>query len=313
MEIFRLHYPNEEDLSSLEPSAAAIGFFDGLHRGHLDVINTMKKIADEKGLKKMVVTFDPHPSVVLDPSHQRTTYLTPLDVKIKKLEALDIDYLLIINFSSSFAGLEQDFFVQEYIIKSNIKALISGFDYTYGKKGKGTVEDLKAYSDDFSMTVVDKYKYLDEKVSTTRIRHYLETKELEKANIALGRPYDIEGIVVQGEKRGRTIGFPTANIEPNYRYFMPANGSYAVTMTIENDDTVYKGVASVGVKPTFHDNARLTTEVYLFDFNKDIYGENVTIYWHYFVRDEEKFDGIEPLIEAIDGDAKKARELLKDL
>src|SRR5699024_2364983 len=173
---------------------------DGRHRGQHDVNKKMTKIADEKGLKKMVVTFDPHQSVVLDTSHQRTTNLTPMDVKIKKLEALDIDYLLIINLTSSFAGIEQDFFVQEYIIKSNIKALISGIDYTYGKKGKSTVEDLKAYSDDFSMTVVDKFKYLDEKVSTTRIRHYLETKELEKANIALGRPYDIEGIVVQGEK-----------------------------------------------------------------------------------------------------------------
>ncbi|QQD85710.1 riboflavin biosynthesis protein RibF [Jeotgalicoccus sp. ATCC 8456] len=312
MEIFRLHYPNEQDLSSIEPSAAAIGFFDGLHRGHLDVINTMKGIAEEKGLKKTVITFDPHPSVVLDPTRQRTTYLTPIDVKIKKLEALDIDYLFIINFSSAFAGLDKDFFIQEYIINTQVKEVISGFDYTYGKKGSGTVEDLKQYTE-FNTTVVDKLDFDGEKVSTTKIREYLETKALAKANQALGRAYDIEGIVVQGEKRGRTIGFPTANIEPNYRYFMPANGSYAVTVTIDNDDNVYKGVASVGVKPTFHDNARLTTEVYLFDFNKDIYGENVTIHWHHFVRDEEKFDGIEPLIEAIDSDAKIARELLSDI
>lgn len=312
MEIIKLHYPKDEAQINIEPSAAALGFFDGLHLGHLDVINTMKKIADEKGLKKAIMTFDPHPSVVLDPKKQRTTYLTPFDIKMKKLEEIGIDYVFIINFSSAFAGLDKDYFVEEYVIGNNIKEVIAGFDYTYGKKGSGTVTDLKAY-DEFNTTEVNKHELDAEKVSTTAIREHLENHEVEKANIALGRPYDVEGIVVQGEKRGRTIGFPTANIEPNYRYFMPANGSYAVTLKLENDDTVYKGVASVGVKPTFHDNARLTTEVYIFDFARDIYGENVTIYWHNFVRDEEKFDGIEPLIKAIDSDAEIARDLLKDL
>lgn len=312
MEIIKLHYPNDEAFLNIEQSAAALGFFDGLHLGHLDVINTMKKTADANGLKKAVMTFDPHPSVVLDPKKQRTTYLTPFDIKVKKFEELGIDYLFVINFSSAFAGLDKDFFVQEYIIGSNIKEVIAGFDYTYGKKGSGTVADLKQY-EEFNTTEVHKHKFLDDKVSTTRIRAYLDNHELDKANEALGRAYDIEGIVVQGEKRGRTIGFPTANIEPNYRYFMPAKGSYAVTMTIENDDTVYKGVASVGVKPTFHDNARLTTEVYIFDFDRDIYGENVTIHWHHFVRKEEKFDGIEPLIAAIDSDAKIARKMLANI
>ena len=311
MEIIKLHYPNDEVLSNIEPSAAALGFFDGLHLGHIDVIDTMKEIAEANGLKKAVMTFDPHPSVVLDPKKQRTTYLTPFDIKMKKLEELDIDYVFVINFSSAFAGLDKDYFVKEYIIGSKIKEVIAGFDYTYGKKGSGTVADLKQY-EEFNTTEVDKHELDDDKVSTTRIREYLDNHELDNANAALGRAYDIEGIVVQGEKRGRTIGFPTANIEPNYRYFMPAKGSYAVRMTIENDDTVYKGVASVGVKPTFHDNARLTTEVYIFDFARDIYGENVTVHWHHFVRDEEKFDGIEPLIAAIDSDAQIARRMLQD-
>ena len=130
MEIIKLHYPNDEVLTNIEPSAAALGFFDGLHLGHIDVIDTMKGIAEKKGLKKAVMTFDPHPSVVLDPKKQRTTYLTPFDIKMKKLEELDIDYVFVINFSSAFAGLDKDFFVKEYIIGSNIKEVIAGFDYT---------------------------------------------------------------------------------------------------------------------------------------------------------------------------------------
>src|SRR5699024_5914609 len=121
MEIIKLHYPNDEVLTNIEPSAAALGFFDGLHLGHIDVIDTMKGIAEKKRFKKAVITLDPHPSVILDPNIQRTTYLTPFDINMKNLEELDIEYVFIIIFSSAFAGLDKDFFVKEYIIGSNIK------------------------------------------------------------------------------------------------------------------------------------------------------------------------------------------------
>lgn len=315
MQTYRLHHPNDIKLSDIEESATAIGFFDGLHKGHQSVIQKMSEIAEEKGLKKAVMTFDPHPSVVLNPKRQRTTYVTPLDVKLEMLEKEEIDYCFIIHFSSSFASLDPDYFVQEYIIGSNINTLIAGFDFTYGYKGQGNIETLKEYNE-FDVEVLDKCQCLESgsKFSTTKIRDDLSKGDIHAVNEALGRYYSVSGLVVQGEKRGRTIGFPTANIESEYRYFLPRNGVYAVTLKLNNDSRVLKGVCNVGVKPTFHDSVvKPIIEVHLFDFSESIYGESVTVYWHDFIRDEVKFDGIDALVDQITKDKEKAMELLESI
>ncbi|KKK35319.1 riboflavin biosynthesis protein RibF [Salinicoccus sediminis] len=313
MKTIRLHYPLDNLQEELQYSAAAIGFFDGLHRGHQDVINEMIGIAEEKGLKKAVMTFDPHPSVVLSPKKQRTTYLTPLDIKLEMLDGMGIDYCFIINFSSAFASLEPDYFVQEYLIDNKVKEVVAGFDFSYGRYGKGNIDTLRTY-DDFGTTAVAKLTAGNEKISTTKLREDLANCRLEEVNDALGRPFEVQGVVVQGEKRGRTIGFPTANVEPEYRYHLPAKGVYAVTLKLNNEDEIYKGVCNVGVKPTFHDNmTRVSIEVHLFDFNRSIYGENVTVYWHNFIREEQKFSGIGELTAQIGKDKEKAVELLENL
>ena len=313
MKIYRLHYPHDQQELNLEPSAVAVGFFDGLHRGHEDVIGRMEDIAEAEGLKKAVMTFDPHPSVVLSPKKQRTTYLTPLDIKLEMLEEKGIDYCFVINFSSALAGLEPDFFVDQYIVQMNVREVVAGFDFTYGRYGRGTIDTLKAHVE-FNTTGVEKITEGGEKISTTRIREALARNELEHANLILGRPYEVKGVVVQGEKRGRTIGFPTANIEPEYRYHLPAKGVYAVTLRLDNEDKIYSGVCNVGVKPTFHDNMeRVSIEVHLFDFDRSIYGENVTVYWHHFIRREQKFSGIDELTAQIAKDKQKAVELLENI
>lgn len=313
MKIYRLHYPHDQQELNLEPSAVAVGFFDGLHRGHEDVIGRMEDIAEAEGLKKAVMTFDPHPSVVLSPKKQRTTYLTPLDIKLEMLEEKGIDYCFVINFSSTLAGLEPDFFVDQYIVQMNVREVVAGFDFTYGRYGRGTIDTLKAHVE-FNTTGVEKITEGGEKISTTRIREALARNELEHANLILGRPYEVKGVVVQGEKRGRTIGFPTANIEPEYRYHLPAKGVYAVTLRLDNEDRIYSGVCNVGVKPTFHDNMeRVSIEVHLFDFDRSIYGENVTVYWHHFIRREQKFSGIDELTAQIAKDKQKAVELLENI
>ena len=313
MKIYRLHYPHDQQELNLEPSAVAVGFFDGLHRGHEDVIGRMEDIAEAEGLKKAVMTFDPHPSVVLSPKKQRTTYLTPLDIKLEMLEEKGIDYCFVINFSSALAGLEPDFFVDQYIVQMNVREVVAGFDFTYGRYGRGTIDTLKAHVE-FNTTGVEKITEGGEKISTTRIREALARNELEHANLILGRPYEVKGVVVQGEKRGRTIGFPTANIEPEYRYHLPAKGVYAVTLRLDNEDRIYSGVCNVGVKPTFHDNMeRVSIEVHLFDFDRSIYGENVTVYWHHFIRREQKFSGIDELTAQIAKDKQKAVELLENI
>lgn len=313
MEIIRLNATDPIDMDDVGENATAIGFFDGLHRGHLNVIKTMIKIAEEKKLKKAVMTFDPHPSVVLNPKHQRTTYLTPLEIKLEMLEDMGIDYVFIVNFSSKLARLEPDEFVQNYIIGANVKELISGFDYTYGRKGQGNTTTLNKYNE-FNMTTVGKYALTDEKISTTNIQHKLSKGELEQANIELGRTYTISGVVVQGEKRGRTIGFPTANIEASYKYFLPKNGVYSVTLKVHSTDKVHKGVGNIGVKPTFHDDiVKPIIEVHLFDFNESIYGESVTIYFHHYLRSEVKYEGIGPLVEQMEIDREEAKKLLEDM
>lgn len=309
METYRLYYPNDFDLQ-LEPVALAIGFFDGLHLGHKEVIEKMIEIADEKNLKKAVMTFDPHPSVVLNPKARRTTYLTPLVEKEKMLEEKGIDYLFVVNFSSDFAALSPDTFVHEYLINHNVKEVIAGFDFSYGQYGKGSITTLKTY-DDFNTTKVLPFTEDNEKISTTKIRELLLSDRLEEANELLGRSYEINGVVVQGEKRGRTIGFRTANIEPNGPYLLPSLGVYAVTMTIGTDETIYRGVASIGKKPTFHDDYKVTIEVHLIDFDRTIYGEEVSVYLHNFLRGEKKFDGLDDLIEAMTKDKENAVKLLE--
>ncbi len=309
MKTYRLYYSNDLSIEN-EPIALALGFFDGLHLGHQQVIDTMIEIAEEKGLKKAVMTFDPHPSVVLNPKMRRTTYITPLKEKEEMLKAKGIDYLFVVNFSSDFAALSPDTFVKEYLISNNVKEVIAGFDFSYGQYGKGSITTLKTY-DEFNTTKVLPINENEEKISTTKIRELLLSNKLEEANKILGRPYQINGVVVQGEKRGRTIGFRTANIEPSGPFLLPSLGVYAVTMTIGADDTIYRGVASIGKKPTFHEDYKVTIEVHLIDFDRTIYGEEVSVYLHNYLRGEKKFDGLDDLIEAMTIDKENAIQLLE--
>lgn len=295
--------------------ALAVGFFDGLHLGHQAVINEMIQIAEQKGLKKAVMTFDPHPSVVLNPEKKRTDYLTPLQEKKCILEKMGIDYLFIVPFTSTFAKMEERIFIQDYFTRNKVKHVIAGFDFTYGKFGKGNMLKLESDKDGFEVTAVPKLALDNEKISTTQIREDLQTGAIKHANAQLGRPYKITGLVVQGEKRGRTIGFPTANVMPNEDFVLPRLGVYAVTLKRESTGKTYQGVCNIGVKPTFHDpdKSQVSIEVNIFDFNESIYGERVEVVWHDFIRPEQKFDGIDALIKQIQQDKQTAIDILAQL
>ncbi|WP_414048009.1 bifunctional riboflavin kinase/FAD synthetase [Macrococcus equi] len=295
--------------------ALAVGFFDGLHLGHQAVINEMIKIADQKSLKKAVMTFDPHPSVVLNPEKKRTDYLTPLNEKKRLLEQMGIDYLFIVPFTSSFAKMEERDFIQDYFTNNKVKHVIAGFDFTYGKFGKGNMLKLDSDKVGFEVTAVSKQALNNEKISTTQIREDLHSGEIQHANAQLGRTYKITGLVVQGEKRGRTIGFPTANVMPNEEFVLPRLGVYAVTLKRESTGVSYHGVCNIGVKPTFHDpeKSQVSIEVNIFDFNESIYGERVEVSWYDFIRPEQKFDGIDALIHQINQDKQTAIDILSKL
>lgn len=295
--------------------ALAVGFFDGLHLGHQAVINEMIRIAEAKGLHKAVMTFDPHPSVVLNPEKKRTDYLTPLQEKKRILEAMGIDYLFIVPFTSNFAMMEERTFIKQYFTDNHVKQVIAGFDFSYGKFGKGNMLKLEADKDGFEVTAVPKKAIDNEKISTTQIRENLQSGEIRAANAQLGRPYKITGLVVQGEKRGRTIGFPTANVMPNEEFVLPRLGVYAVTLKRDSTGKTYHGVCNIGVKPTFHDpdKSQVSIEVNIFDFNESIYGERVEVAWHDFIRPEQKFDGIDALINQINQDKQTAIDILQKL
>jgi riboflavin kinase/FMN adenylyltransferase len=306
LEVIRLRFPLNIESAQYPPLAMAMGYFDGVHRGHQQVILEAKKQAEEKGICSAVMTFDPHPSVVLGKADKQIQYITPLTAKIKIIEELGIDYLFIIHFSVEFANLLPQEFIDQYVIGLNVKHVVAGFDFTYGRMGKGTMETLPFHSrDNFSYSVVPKFTLGDEKVSSTRIRSLLKEGKTNELVSLLGRYYTTSGIVIHGDKRGRTIGFPTANVDLNDEYIMPPLGVYAVKMKVNSN--WYNGVCNIGYKPTFNKEVlHPSVEVHIFDFNEEIYGQEVIIEWHLHLRKEQKFSGIEELVAQIERDKQNS-------
>lgn len=314
MKVIQLMYPHQISHPDIEgPYSLAIGFFDGVHRGHQAVIEHAKKQAHEKNLKTAVMTFDPHPSIVLGQSKEQVFYITPIKQKLDILESMGVDTVFVVRFTSDFAKLSPSKFVDVFIRKLNVKHVTAGFDFTFGAFGKGTMEEMKSLSnEDFDVTIINKQVQEDEKISSTRIRKLLQVGEMEAVHILLGRPYQIPGIVVHGDKRGRQIGFPTANIQAHEGTFIPANGVYAVRMRVQNE--WFDGVCNVGYKPTFKnpDEKSLSIEVHIMDFNKNIYAEEVQIDWYKHLRSEQKFDGIDALKRQIEIDKATAMKYLHE-
>ncbi|MFB1081065.1 bifunctional riboflavin kinase/FAD synthetase [Jeotgalibacillus sp. JSM ZJ347] len=312
MKVYTLHHPHELTQKDFPPLSIALGFFDGVHLGHQKVIQGALDYAKEHDVKSAVMTFDPHPSVVLSSKKSSVKYLSSLEQKAQKIEMLGVDYLLVVRFTSAFASLEPQEFVDQYLIGLNAVHITAGFDYSYGKFGRGKMETLPFHArGKFTSTTIEKQTDDHEKISSTRIRELLSNGNPEKAAQLLGSYYETEGLIVHGEKRGRKIGFPTANIETLNGLLIPAPGVYAVRMNVNN--SWHDGVCNVGYKPTFNnpDQAELSVEVHLFEFNESIYGEKVQVQWVERIRSEQKFNGVEELIAQIEKDKNKAVEILK--
>jgi riboflavin kinase / FMN adenylyltransferase len=308
LEVIKLEFPLNIDKTEIPPISMALGYFDGVHLGHQKVILEAKKQADQKGLGSAVMTFDPHPSVVLGKNEKHVQYITPLSEKINLIEELGIDYLFIVHFTAEFANLLPQEFIDQFVIDLNVKHVVAGFDFSYGRMGKGTMEILPFHSrEKFTFTIVEKFTSGDEKVSSTRIRQYIKNGRFTELPELLGRFYTTVGIVVHGDKRGRTIGFPTANVDTNDEYILPPTGVYAVKIKI--DENWYEGVCNVGYKPTFNKDAlKISVEVHIFNFENNIYDSQVTIEWHQYLRKEQKFSGIQELIAQIEKDKQNAIE-----
>ncbi|MBB6443887.1 bifunctional riboflavin kinase/FAD synthetase [Bacillus benzoevorans] len=306
MEVLYIDHPHHMKREELPPVAMALGYFDGVHLGHQKVINGAKKAAEEMGIKSAVMSFHPHPSVVLGKT-DRVEHISSLEDKIQIIDSLGIDYFYIVRFTEEFANLLPQEFVDQYLIGLNVRHVAAGFDYSYGRMGKGKMETLPFHSrQQFSFSVIEKLQIGEEKISSTLIRENIRKGRMELLPKMLGRVFKTTGKVVHGEKRGRTIGFPTANIEAADESMLPPTGVYAVKMTVANK--TYQGVCNVGYKPTFHkeQKGRPTVEVFLFDFKGDIYGEIVTVEWYLRLRSEKRFSGIEELTSQIEKDKQNA-------
>ncbi|EUJ30079.1 Riboflavin biosynthesis protein ribF [Listeria grayi] len=306
METIYLHEPNTIQVEQ-EPKVIALGFFDGVHLGHQAVIRSAKSIADASGIKTAVLTFDPHPSVVLSKKRNKAKYLTPIEEKARKVEAMGVDYFYVVRFTTKFSELEPKDFVQKYLLPLGAVHIVAGFDYTYGRLGAGKMADMEAYAENkLQVTIVDKQEADNQKISSTAIRQAIEEGSMEEANKLLGEPYTTKGTVIHGDKRGRTIGFPTANILVEEDYLIPKLGVYAVKFKIGNE--THLGMASIGYNITFKDDQSLSIEVYILDFNREIYGEEVEIEWFQYFRPELKFSGMEGLIKQLEKDEQDTRE-----
>lgn len=313
MEIIKIHHPYRKEQIPNEPVVLALGFFDGVHRGHRTVISKAKEIAEKKQVKLALMTFNQHPSIVfkkVDP--EKITYLSTIKRKEEFMSDLGVDYLYEVDFTSAFASLPPQDFVEQYIVGLNAVTVVAGFDYTYGKKEVASMEHLPGYAQNrFDVVEVGKVTEEEEKISSTRIRKALKDGDVAEANHLLGYIYQTPGIVIHGDARGRKLGYPTANIDVPHGIALPKVGVYAVRLKV--NDTWYDGMASIGYNITFEANRNLSVEVNIFDFNSSIYGEKVAVEWHEYIREEKKFPSVETLIQQLDKDEEDIRHYFKTL
>ncbi|UQZ32069.1 bifunctional riboflavin kinase/FAD synthetase [Paenibacillus sp. PK3_47] len=307
-----LSYPMSPDTAAqlAQPQVAALGQFDGLHRGHASVIESAVALARRQGVPAAVMTFHPHPKDVMRKGDY-DGYLTPPKDKQELLAAMGVDILYIIEFNEELSRVSPQDFVSVMLLPLHIITAVIGFDFRFGYMGEGDAEMLRELGGGvMNVETVPPFLLDGEKVSSSGIRRSLQTGDLALATAWFGRCYHLRGTVGHGEKRGRTIGFPTANLQLEDRYVIPAKGVYAVKVFYK--DEILYGVMNVGVKPTFHEGVTAPSfEVHLFDFAGDLYEQELKVELVSFIRPERKFDSIGALIAQITEDAETAKGLLE--
>ena len=278
-------------------SVVTVGTFDGVHLGHKKIIEKLNDIKKSKKLRSVIVTFDPHPQIVLKNKTKDIKILTTTDEKLKLFESFEIDIIYIINFTKEFAKISSEEFYKTYLIdKIGMSELVLGYDHKFGKDREGNITTLKNLSGEynFSFHGVGEFKINNEKVNSTAIRNTITESNLEKASFFLGRSYSMAGQVIGGDKRGKSLGYPTANIKPlSENKLIPNTGVYLVS--IELKDYLYYGMMNIGFRPTISDSNEKILEVNIFNFDEDIYDEIININFIEKIRDERKFDSINEL------------------
>lgn len=280
-------------------SVVTVGTFDGLHLGHRKIIDTLVNTGNENNLRKVVVTFEPHPRLVLKKEGKSADIkiLTTLEEKISNFEFQGIDTLYVINFTKEFASTSAVEFYKNYLIERiGLSNLVVGYDHMFGKNREGSIVTIKSLSEQYKFKVqrVEEFKLNSHIVSSTLIRKLLLETNVKEASELLGLNYRLKGGVTNGDKRGIIIGFPTANIIPSDPdKLIPGNGVYFVKVYI--NDNEYLGMMNIGYRPTVNDSGDIYLEIHILDFSRDIYGETITVEFIDFLRSEKKFDSLDEL------------------
>jgi riboflavin kinase / FMN adenylyltransferase len=297
----------------LEKPVVTLGIFDGVHLGHKVLLERLVSLAAAIGGESVVITFFPHPRMVLEKDNNSLTFLTTMEEKIVLLEKAKVDHLIIIEFNREFSMISACDFVKQVLVeKIGTKHLIIGFNHHFGRRGEGDFDTVRKCTEklDFKVEQVEGFHTRGGAVSSSSVREALLQGRLEDANSLLGYCYSVSGRVVEGKKIGRSIGFPTANIAPDdIHKLIPLNGVYAVEVSL--GDGLYKGMLSIGSNPTVNsDSALRSIEVHIIDFDKNIYGSKITVIFRKRLRDEVRFDSVKELAEQMELDKQTTMRIL---
>ena len=284
-------------------SIVTVGTFDGIHLGHREIISKINELKKQGGFRSVVVTFDPHPQLILRNKSDGIKLLSTTEEKIDTFDKLGIDVLYILEFTRELAETHAEEFLEKYLVNGiGLSHLVLGFDHSFGKNREGNFETISSLTSRYGFEVhkVEEFKG-DTSINSTTIRKMLLEGEVEHAAKLLGSDYSFEGTVVQGDRRGSTIGFPTANLRLDDAHkLIPKNGVYAVTVDV--DGFRYNGMMNIGNRPTVSEGNDIFIEVNIFDFDKDIYGRKIRVHTRIYLRGERKFGSIDELVAQLNKD-----------
>ncbi len=304
-------YEGLADFTPVKNAVVTSGTFDGVHLGHQKILNRIREIARSIQGETVLITFWPHPRLVLYPQEHELRLLSTFEEKTRLLRQFGIDHLITIPFTKEFSQLTSEEFIRKVLMERlQTKKLVIGYDHRFGKNREGSFEYLKSHSHEFGFELEEISRQdVDEiGVSSTKIRKSLESGDVKTAGNYLGRPYELNGLVIKGQQIGRSIGFPTANIHiPNDYKLIPKDGVYAVEALVEGN--LYKSMLNIGNRPTV-DGTKKTVEANLFDFQGDLYNKQITVFFREYIREERKFESLEALKSQLMLDQQTAKSLL---
>jgi riboflavin kinase/FMN adenylyltransferase len=307
-----IHFPEDPRPGRWSHPVLALGNFDGVHRGHRKILDRLCRVASERSATSVVMTFDPHPPRVVRPDKAPALLMTTSQ-KLEALADAGVQGTAIVRFTAELSRWDPETFVQAVLVDwLRVSEVWVGANFLFGRDRAGTFSMLRALGGryGFNAEKIDPVRYKDFVVSSTRIRRLVSEGRVDEAGALLGRQYFIDGTVVAGDQRGRTIGFPTANIQTSNE-LLPPFGVYATTASVHG--IIYPSVTNVGVRPTVDDSGRITVETHIFDFDRDIYGAAVRVGFVQRIRDEMKFDSLGRLQDQIADDCRRARVLFERL